>query len=85
MTDVVYVVWHTHLVEDAARDSNEDVGNLCDDSKVLGIFTSRHAAELRIVRAQKAAGFSDAPSGFTIDEYRLDKDYWEDGYASVQP
>lgn len=76
MTNVVFVVWHTHSI-------GEPSGDPVDDDKLLGIFTSRARADARIDQARDVPGFREVPDGFTIDEYVLDEPYWADGFQTA--
>ena len=68
----VFIVQHTHKISD----ENEDV-------KLIGVYSSREHAELAVSRLQKQPGFRDNPSSFDIDEYQLDKDYWQEGFITT--
>jgi hypothetical protein len=67
---ILYVVQHTHQID---KD---------DDIKLLGIYSSRDAAELAVERAKQRPGLRDAPDGFSIDGYVLDQDCWTEGYVT---
>lgn len=68
----VYVLQHVHSMDDGE-----------EDVKLIGVYSSRANAEATIARLRKAPGFSDAPAGFCIDEYQLDKDQWVEGYSTL--
>jgi hypothetical protein len=62
--------------------------------KMIGAYMSRTEAESAVARLRSMPGFSDHPaildprkdeetSGFTIDEYALNKDHWTEGFVSV--
>ena len=68
----VYVLQHVH----SADDGEEEV-------KFIGVYSSRESAEAAIIRLGKAPGFSEAPGGFHIDEYQIDKDQWVEGYSTL--
>ena len=68
----LYVLQHVHLL-----DGGEE------DVKFIGVYSSRENAQAAITRLRQAPGFSDAPAGFHIDEYELDKDQWVEGYSAV--
>ncbi len=70
----VFLVEHAHVQED----EEECV-------KLIGIYSSREAAEQAVARARLRPGFREAPNGFTIDRHWLDQDNWEQGYATVYP
>lgn len=50
------------------------------DVRVIGVYSSRSAAQAAIERLKEQPGFRDFPDAFTIDEYRLDDDNWADGF-----
>jgi hypothetical protein len=68
----VYVLQHVHSLEDGE-----------EDVKFIGVYSSRENAHAAIERLSRAAGFSDTPAGFQIDEYELDKDQWVEGYSTL--
>ena len=68
----VFVVQHVH----ESGDGGEDV-------KLVGVYSSREKAQAAVARLGGVAGFSAAPDGFCIDEYRVDQDHWAEGYVSV--
>ncbi len=68
----VYVLQHTHSMEDGA-----------EDVKFIGVYSSREKAQAAAVRLSRAPGFSDAPDGFHIDEYPIDQDKWAEGYVTL--
>lgn len=79
----VFLVHHIHLFPDES-----------EDIKIIGIYSSKEAAMQAIERVRTQPGFIDHPhiidlssdegeSGFTIDEYVLDKDNWQEGYVTV--
>ncbi len=72
--------------------STDESGN--DDVKMIGAYKSQTEAESAVARLHRMPGFSDSPaildprtgegtSGFTIDEYELNKDHWTEGFVSV--
>jgi hypothetical protein len=68
----VYVLQHVHLSDDGA-----------EDTKFIGVYSSRDNARAAVERLSRAPGFSDAPDGFHIDEYQLDEDQWTEGYITL--
>ena len=66
----VYVLQHVH-----------SRGNGAEDVKFIGVYSSRENALSAIAKLSQTPGFSDAPNGFHIDEYQLDKDHWVEGYS----
>lgn len=68
----VFVLQHVH----SQIDGIEDV-------KFIGVYSSREKAESAVARLRCLPGFSDAPDGFHIDEYRVDQDQWAEGYVVI--
>ena len=68
----VFVVQHVHSREDGV-----------EDVKFIGVYSSREKADAAVERLGRLPGFSDAPDGFHIDEYRVDQDQWTEGYVVV--
>ena len=68
----VFVLQHLH--------SREDGG---EDVKFIGVYSSREKADAAVARLSRLPGFSDAPSGFHVDEYRVDQDQWAEGYVAA--
>lgn len=66
----VYIVQHVHSRDDGA-----------EDVKFIGVYSTREKAEAATARLCCQPGFSDAPDGFHIDEYRVDHDQWVEGYV----
>ena len=67
----VYVLQHVHESADGA-----------EDVKLIGVYSSRENAQAAVARLCQAAGFSDEPAGFHIDEYGVDHDQWAEGYST---
>jgi hypothetical protein len=68
----VFVLQHVH----SRGDGVEDV-------KFIGVYSSKEKADAAVVRLSRLPGFSDAPDGFHVDEYRIDQDHWVEGYVVV--
>src|SRR5262249_19814657 len=69
----VFVLQHVHSRDDGS-----------EDVKFIGVYSSREKAEEAVARMSRLPGFADAPDGFCIDEYRVDQDHWDKGYATVK-
>jgi hypothetical protein len=70
--NAVFLLWHSHKLEDGET-----------DDKLIGIYSSEAAAEAAKERKLQFEGFHDAPEGFLIEKYELDRDYWSEGYFSA--
>lgn len=81
--DSVFVVQHVHVLPHGE-----------EDVKFIGVYRSMEAARAAVARLSSKSGFrdfptivdpgmSEIPDGFYIDEYHLDMDHWESGYATV--
>jgi hypothetical protein len=68
----VFVVQHVHSRDDGS-----------EDVKFIGVYSSRGNAEAAVARLSRRPGFEEAPDGFAIDEYQIDRDQWAEGYAEV--
>lgn len=66
-----FVVQHVHELSDGT-----------EDVKFIGVYSSRASAEAAVARLSQLPGFADAPDGFSIDEYPLDRDHWTDGFVA---
>jgi hypothetical protein len=91
MTDV-YLLYHiSHLTRDIVPENHlhEDGTPLCDeqagdDVKLLGVYSSKAAAEARIAEAQFLPGFRDERQCFQIAPRTLDSDDWTEGFVIVK-
>jgi hypothetical protein len=70
----VFLLWHVRELPDGE-----------EDSKLIGVYSSRQAADAARDRAVQLPGFRDLPDGFTIDSYEIDRDEWREGYGTVDP
>jgi hypothetical protein len=68
----VFVVQHVHSQEDGV-----------EDVKLIGVYSSREKADAAVARLSRLPGFSEAPDGFSVDEYPVDQDHWVEGYVTV--
>jgi hypothetical protein len=65
----VYLLQHSHEFDDGS-----------ESVKVLGIYSTRKEAKAAIIRFLRLPGFCDAPKGFSVDKFELNKDEWVEGY-----
>jgi hypothetical protein len=70
----VFLLWHVNALPGGE-----------EDSKVLGVYSTRVLAEPVQKRAVQLPGFRELPNGFTIDSYDVDRDEWREGYVTVYP
>lgn len=79
----VFIVQHLHKHSDGLE---------C--VKLIGAYRCLAAALLAVERRRVQPGFCDSPrvinplldadeSGFSIEEYQLDKDHWTEGFVTV--
>ena len=54
-----------------------------DETKLIGVYSSRAAAEAAVARLCGQPGFSRHPDGFSIDVYSLDQDHWTEGFSTL--
>lgn len=66
----VYVLQHSYELDG------------CDETKFIGVYRTREAAEATIARLLKQPGFCDHPDAFSTDLYALDEDNWTEGFAT---
>jgi hypothetical protein len=67
--ECVYVVQHLHII-------NEDE----EDIKMIGVYATEQLAQEAVERLRQQPGFCDAPEGFHISRYELNRDHWIEGY-----
>lgn len=65
----VYVLFHTAEAP------------LADEDRLIAVFSDQGEAVQAIETLRAKPGFRDSPQGFGLDEYELDKDYWQEGFA----
>jgi len=68
----VFVLQHVHSIDE----EHEDI-------KLIGVYASQEAAKQAVARMQLQPGFCDTPEGFAISTITLNKDYWEEGYVTM--
>ena len=54
-----------------------------DETKLIGVYSTKEQAELAINRLKEMNGFKYYPDAFEISEYELDKDHWIEGFATM--
>ncbi len=71
---VVYVLQHSYEIGEEGE---------FDETKLIGIYSSKEKAE-KVIEIYKALpGFKEYPiSCFHIDKYEIDKDHWSEGFIN---
>jgi hypothetical protein len=55
----------------------------CDETKLIGVYSTRKQAKSAIARLKDKDGFKYRPDAFEISEYKLDQDNWTEGFATM--
>ena len=69
----IFIVHHSYQLDNAASS---------EETKLIGVYSSKLKAQQAIRRLRKQPGFKRLPTYFSIDEYWLDQVNWEDGFIS---
>jgi hypothetical protein len=72
VTVVVFLLQHSYEADD------------CDETKIIGVYSSRELAEQAAERLRSQPGFSDRPNNFHVDAYPVDQDHWTEGYERIR-
>jgi homoserine kinase type II len=64
----VFLLQHTYEYDD------------CEETKIIGIYSSRERAEKVVEKYKELPGFKHYPDCFFIDEYDIDEDNWQEGF-----
>ncbi len=54
--------------------------NGCEETKIIGIYSSRSKAKEAVEKYKQIKGFKDYPDDFYIASYEVDKDHWCEGF-----
>lgn len=65
----VYLLQHSYEIDE------------CEETKIIGIYTSREKALETIEKYKTIPGFKNYSDCFYIDKYELDKNHWEEGFV----
>jgi len=66
----VYVLQHSYVLDG------------CDETKLIGVYSSTASAESARQRVRLQAGFKDHADDFAVDAYELDNDHWVEGFTT---
>ena len=69
--NTVYIVHHSYETTDG-----------CDETKLIGVFSTESAAKSAVEQLKAAPGFRDLPEHFHINAHQLDRVHWESGYVT---
>ncbi|EFB74874.1 DUF7336 domain-containing protein [Subdoligranulum variabile] len=72
MRQEVYVLQHSYALQ-----------NGCDETKLLGVFSSEDKAQQAIEMYRTLPGFCEHSQDFHLDKYLLDERYWTEGFFTI--
>jgi hypothetical protein len=67
----VFILQHSY--------ESSDTGE--EETKFIGVYSSKKKAQEAIERLSRQPGFKDLPDYFYIDEYEIDQDNWCEGFV----
>lgn len=68
----VFILRHSYELSDTGK----------EETKFIGVYSSKEKAEKAIERLSKQPEFRDFPDYFYIDEYEIDQDNWCEGFVT---
>ncbi len=68
----VFILQHSY--------ESSDTGE--EETKFIGVYSSKEKAEEAFARLSKQPGFRDLPNYFNTDEYEIDQDNWCEGFVT---
>ena len=68
----VFILWHSYIQPNGE-----------EESKLIGVYSTRELADRAQKKTCQLRGFRDRPTDFIIDQYRIDEDHWTEGYISI--
>lgn len=72
MVQEVYVLQHSYALQ-----------NGCDETKLLGVFSSEDKAQQAIEMYRTLPGFCEHPQDFHLDKYLVDETCWTEGFCTI--
>ncbi|WP_042161460.1 DUF7336 domain-containing protein [Paenibacillus gorillae] len=69
----IFIVQHSYEVGE---------GSLYDETKLIGVYSSKEIAESVVEKFKRLPGFRDYLDAFYINEYEIDKDNWTEGFIT---
>ncbi|WP_421944984.1 DUF7336 domain-containing protein [Pedobacter sp.] len=67
----VFILYHSYELEG------------CDETKLIGAYSTKEQAELAIIRLKDKNGFKYRPDAFEISQHELDQDNWKEGFSTM--
>ena len=67
--DSVFLLWYVHATDSAA-----------EEELLIGVYRNQEEAKTAIERLKGKPGFVDAPEGFQIHPYEINRDHWTEGF-----
>lgn len=55
----------------------------CEETKFIGVYSSRGKAQAAVVRLRKQPGFCERPKCFFVYRYTLNVDHWTEGFYTL--
>jgi hypothetical protein len=65
----VFLLWYVHAPD-----------TVNEDELLIGVYTTEAEAKSAIERLKERPGFVNAPDGFGIHRYELNRDHWTEGF-----
>jgi hypothetical protein len=67
--DSVFLLWYVRAPDTAD-----------EDELLIGVYSTEEEARIAIERLKDKPGFVDAPNGFQIHLYKINRDSWTEGF-----
>jgi hypothetical protein len=55
-----------------------------EEYKIIGVYRTKHDAQLAVRRKRSKDGFRDYPRGFVIDRVEIGRDLWSEGFITYR-
>jgi hypothetical protein len=68
--NLIYLLWFVHALDTAE-----------EDELFIGAYSTAEEANAAIERLKNKPGFADAPDGFQIHPYEINRDDWTEGFV----
>jgi hypothetical protein len=68
----VFVLQHSYELSETGE----------EETKFIGVYSTREEAQEAMNWLSKQPGFKDFPAYFYIDEYEIDQDNWSEGFVT---